>query len=497
MNEFLPHITSLLAEVSSGLSMLIPQLALLVSFLMALLVDLFYPGKHSRNTFFVALLGLSISMLLIPVLAAKPQGKVLLFGNTLVIDHMSYVLNYVFYGIIILFLLMVRNNSRLNAHKKGLGDLYLLTPAIALGLNFMAMSSSLLLMFVSIELISLASYLLVAYTSAEKKQSEAAMKYVLFGSACSAIMLYGISLLYGFTGTLNISDPAFSKSLASLPAIPLTLALSFFLVGIGFKLSFVPMHFWSPDVYEGAPTPVTAFLSAAPKVAAFVMLYRVYINLAATSGNNPAFQLQQALSFVAILSMVMGNFVALLQKNVKRMLAYSSIGHTGVLLMPLIAGGTQAYHAFLFYLIIYAIMNMAAFMLADMVEEQSGAISLDQYRGLGQMLKTEMLCFVLVLVSLTGLPPLAGFISKFLIFSALIESYSVSHSVMILVLLIVALISTVVSLFYYIKIPLNAYLRKAETPVSLNPGPRSALLIIVLLTVSLLLFGLFPHLLGV
>ncbi len=497
MNDFLPYVASLLEGISSGLHFLLPEIALVITFVISILCDLFIPGKKSVNTFWVSISGIVISLLLLPLLMEGVKGQLVLFGGSLVADQLSGIMRYLILGIMLFFGIMVAENKRVQQHEKGSGDLYILLPAIALGLSFMAMSFSLLTIYISIEFISLASYLLTGYLSADNKQSEASMKYVLFGSACSAIMLFGISLLYGFSGTLNLSDSNFVPMLAALPVLPLVLSISLFMVGLGFKLAFVPMHFWSPDVYEGAPTPVTAFLSTAPKLAGFVILYRVTEVLATSDVLIQKFNIQQALAIVAILSMVIGNFVALLQKNIKRMLAYSSIGHTGFILMALSISSDQSYKAFLFYLVVYAIMNILAFALAERVEAKYGALTLTQYRGLGKVMKTEMLCFVVVLVSLTGLPPLAGFLSKFLIFSAVLEAYNQSHSILLLVMLIVAVLCTVVSLFYYLKIPLNAYLRKGDYEHSADYRMSVIGFFVVLLTVSLLVIGLFPQVLAI
>lgn len=496
MNELIPALGGLLDHTFQGLPYLLPELILVLTFVLVILVDLFAPGKRSTAAFVVCLAGMTASVAagFLPVPSEHGQPT-LLFGHTLWVDGAGRIFKQIFYGVTILFAVFLRCNSEMKSHSKGPGDFYILLPAILLALNLMSMASSLLLVYLSIEMVSIASYLAVGYVSGSSKQTEAAMKYVLFGSACSAVMLYGMSMLYGFTGTLNVADPEFVSRLAQMPVLASSVALGLVLVGVGFKLSFVPMHFWSPDVYEGAPTPVTAFLSTGPKIAGFALLMRLMTSLSTEGASVLGFNLTEVLSCLAILSMVAGNFAALWQENVKRMLAYSSIGHTGFILLAVVAHSHDGLKALLFYVLIYAVMNMAAFMIAGKIEEQSGATRLSDYRGLGKYLKLEMVCFTVVLVSLTGLPPLAGFIAKFLIFSAIFEAYTRSHSPLMIALLVTGAVTTVVSLFYYFKIPLNAFLRSAETEPALRKKSDALTVLMVVLTALLLLWGVFPGLL--
>ncbi|KAA8475877.1 NADH dehydrogenase subunit N [Arcticibacter tournemirensis] len=497
MNELLPTLPVFIKDVLSGMAYLIPEIILVATFIVVLLADLFFPGRRSSLAFWLCLTGITASVLFVAFKVPSVKGPALLFGNTLVSDAMSSIFKQIFYAVIVLFAIFIRCNPRVKQHKKGSGDLYILLPAVLLGLNLMSMASSLLLIYLSIEMISISSYLMAGYVSGDDKQTEAAMKYVLFGSACSAIMLYGMSLLYGFTGTLTITDPEFLLGLGEMPRSVVVIAVGLVLVGIGFKLSFVPFHFWSPDVYEGAPVPVTAFLSTGPKIAGFAILIRFLGGFSPQQGMGSisVFDFEGVLSAVAILSMVVGNFVAIWQDNIKRMLAYSSIGHTGFILMAVVVSTGSGLKAMMFYLLIYGLMNMSAFMLAGKIEDQSGAVSIKDYRGLGRFLKIEMVCFVVVLMSLTGLPPLAGFIAKFLVFSAVFESYSAGHSMWMLALLVTGAITTVVSLFYYFKVPLNAFLRQSETTPVITARRDILTYIIIVLTFLILLWGVFPGLL--
>lgn len=495
MHDLIPFLSDLIGQVTRGGAFLIPEIILVLFFLLAILIELFFPGKRSLNTLVCSVFGLVIAGISVVLHGNIHPDSVLLFDGTIVFDDIANYLQLICFFSLCLFSVFVWFNKDLQEHKKGMGDLYIIVPALAIGLGFMGKAINLLYIYITIEMVSLASYLMVGYVSKNRKDTEAATKYVLFGSVCSAMMLYGISLLYGYTGTITLSDSAFISGLSAIPALPLSIALTLFMVGVGFKLSFVPLHFWSPDVYEGAPTPVTALLSTAPKAAGIILLYRLVVMLDIPILNDK-FDIHLVLGGIAILSMMVGNFVALNQDNVKRMLAYSSIGHTGFIMMAILAHQAQANHAIKFYITIYVLMNMAAFMLANHVEERTGVLSIKAYRGLGGYLKGEMVCFVLVLISLTGLPPLAGFVSKFLVFSSLLEVYNNSHKLIDLLLLITGALTTVVALFYYIKIPMNAYLRNQSGEVDIQQGSRMMYYIILMLSLSLLLLGIFPGLLS-
>ncbi|WP_207427170.1 NADH-quinone oxidoreductase subunit N [Pedobacter sp. SYSU D00535] len=498
MNEYIPYLSELVYGAISGLPLFVPEIALVATFVIVILADLFLPGRKSSLTFWLCLAGIILSGILsFGQLSFLDQG-VPLFHEHIVLDPLAVRFKLIFVAATLLFSLFIRSNRTLMEHKKGVGDLYLLLPAVLLGLNLMAMASSLLMIYVSVEMVSIASYLMVGYVSGANKQTEAAMKYALFGSVCSAVMLYGMSLLYGFTGTINITDESFLPGLSALPDSSVTLAVILTMVGIGFKLSFVPLHFWSPDVYEGAPTPVTAFLSTAPKVAGFAILIRFlgpFYSFASVSGR-VVFDFDTILCVVAIITMIVGNFAAIWQNNIKRMLAYSSIGHTGFAMMALVAFSQAGFSSLIFYFAVYVIMNMAAFMLADRIETESGAETASAYKGLGRFFKLEMACFVIVLISLTGLPPTVGFVAKLLVFSSAFEQYAATKSVFFLLLLVTGAVTTVVSLFYYLKIPLNAYLRKAEGERELTVKPAFLTYVIALLSFLLVLLGVFPDVLA-
>ncbi|WP_207535089.1 NADH-quinone oxidoreductase subunit N [Desertivirga arenae] len=498
MNEYLPYLSELLSEALSGISFILPEIALVLTFLLVIVVDLFIPGKNSVNTSAIALTGIIISAYLNYQQSLSIEKGLSLFSGSIVLDRVAIGFKLIFAFVTVLFVVFIKGNTALKRHNKGLGDLYMLLPAVLLGLNLMAMASNLLMVYISIEMVSIASYLMVGYVSGEGKQTEASMKYALFGSACSAIMLYGMSLLYGFTGTISLSDGNIIAQLSHIAEPAIALAILLTLVGIGFKLSFVPLHFWSPDVYQGAPTPVTAFLSTAPKIAGFAILIRFLIpfyGYGAATGIQ-VFDFETTITVIAIATMILGNFAAIWQNNIKRMLAYSSIAHTGFALMAIVAIYQNGIRSLLFYFTVYAIMNMAAFMIADQVEQRTGEDDVRKYKGLGKFMKVEILCFVVILVSLTGLPPTGGFIAKLFIFTSAFEKYQASGSVWVLSLLVTGAITTVVSLFYYFKIPLNAYLREPDREYPVSSGLNFISYVILALTILIIVLGLFPSILA-
>jgi NADH-quinone oxidoreductase subunit N len=353
----------------------------------------------------------------------------------------------------------------------------------------MVMAINLLSIYLAIELVSIASYLMVAYRSENAFSTEAGLKYVLFGAASSAIMLYGISLLYAFSGSLDIVTV--SAMLLKVNALAASFAIILVLLGIGFKLSFVPIHFWVPDVYQGAPTPVTAYLSILPKIAAFALLGNFLIPFVSL-GKSLGLDLQVILAVAGIISMIAGNFAAVMQSNVKRMLAYSSIGHTGFALMAVILLNKQGLPALTYYLLVYALANIGALVLATYFSNVANTEDVDGYKGLGLKYPVASVCFTIILISLTGLPVSAGFTGKVFVFSAVYGVYQQSHSIWLMLLMATGALTTVVSLFYYIKIPLSLFLKRSENQDIVYKKSYNSVVLAVIISFVLILLGIFP-----
>jgi proton-translocating NADH-quinone oxidoreductase chain N len=349
------------------------------------------------------------------------------------------------------------------------GEFFALFTFAILAMVMMASSASLLMIYLSIEFLSYMSYLLTGFLREDKKSNEAAIKYFLYGAITSAVMLYGLSLLYGISGSLNLNDiaRAFASSVDPTTRVVALVSTALVIAGLGFKISLVPFHQWAPDVYEGAPTPITAFLSVGSKAVGFAVLLRVALIAL------PAFQSHwaQLLAVISIITMTLGNLVALRQTNIKRMLAYSSIAQAGYILIGLVALNLKGASPFaglngiLIYLFAYLFTNLGAFICVIAIENATGIVEIPQYAGLVKRAPLVAALFVIFFLSLAGIPPTAGFIGKFFIFgAALREGY--------LFLAAVAIVNSVVSVFYYFSVVRQAFFEEAKdaTPIRLAPA---------------------------
>ncbi|CAM3653535.1 NADH-quinone oxidoreductase subunit N [Mucilaginibacter galii] len=493
MQQVPPYLTQQLDDVMSSLLVFKPELCLAGLFLLVLGIDLIYRKNSGKACRMLGCAGMLLVLAadLGQYLIFKEQGR-FLFINNLILNHDNIVLKMIIDAVTFTLLVYFPWDHQLKTHKKGLGDAYTIIIASVLGLHLMVMSATLLTMFLSIEMVSIASYLLVAYRTESNFSAEAALKYVLFGMAASAVMLYGISLFYGFSGSINLYHPHMVANLQAADPTVIVLAVVLILAGIGFKLSFVPLHFWVPDVYQGASTPVTAYLSTLPKIAGFGLLV-TFLRPFMFNPTWSRFDFTLILSIAAIVTMIAGNFAAIWQQNVKRILAYSSVGHTGFALMAIVTFTPQSMGALSFYLIVYAIANIGVLGLATYFANAMQAHTVNDYKGLGTKYPIASVCFVVLLISLTGIPVSAGFNAKVLVFSSVYEVYQHGHKGIMLALLVTGAVTTVVSLFYYLKIPLNLFLRKEDTVRNHYPAVSKDLLVmIVILSLIVVLLGIFP-----
>jgi NADH-quinone oxidoreductase subunit N len=378
------------------------------------------------------------------------------------------------------------------------GEYYALLLVLALGMCMLSSASHLLMIYVSMETVSLCSYLLVGFDT-RSRSSEAGLKYMLYGAVASGVMLFGMSLLYGLVGDLSLaglqdvltmhgSDVAGTAAgrWAVWAAVALTLA------GFGFKIAAVPFHQWCPDAYEGAPTPFTALLSVGPKAAGFAVLTR-FVWVVFSKDSEPGVAADVDVPFlvmigvVSALTMTLGNLVAIVQDNLKRLLAYSSIAHAGYVLLGVLAGGPEGFRAVALYLAVYVVMNMGAFAVVSAVDRETGSERIEGYRGLGKRSPLLALVMVVFLVSLTGLPPTAGFIGKLYLFSALIAR----GGTWLWVLALIGVLNSVVSLFYYARVMKAMYLEAAPADAKPVIGRSPAGVLAVALAVPTLVLGVF------
>ncbi|KAA9353473.1 NADH-quinone oxidoreductase subunit N [Larkinella humicola] len=409
---------------------------------------------YTRSKNRSVLYGLSLTAVTVAGALVVEQGsqqKGFLFNSVLLLDNQA-----VFYKLVVTlaaFFAILHAWTVVKTPNSLPFDWLPILLALLLGLYLMTMSVNLLTIYLSIELVSISSYLLTGL-SASRKASEGSLKYLLFGAVSSAIMLYGMSLLYGLTGTLALSESV--EQLAQNDSFVIYVAGFLTLGGILFKLSLVPFHVWTPDVYEAAPTPVVAFFSVAPKAAALLVLMRVLTALPAN--------FQTPMAVIALASITLGNLSALWQTNAKRLLAYSSIAHAGFLLVGVVAFNETGFEAATFYVATYVFINLAAFLLIDLLEQShNGNLTIQDFSGLGTSQPLLSAALTAVMIALTGLPPTVGFTAKFLAFSALLEAYQTSANPWVLALFAIGLLNAVISLFYYLRIPFLMYFRPAST----------------------------------
>jgi NADH-quinone oxidoreductase subunit N len=391
-------------------------------------------------------------------------------------------------GIFIVFFSM--KCRELDANKRRIGEYYMLITAMMLGMFIMAGATNLLLMYLALELTSISSYILAGYTKRERDSAEASLKYVLYGAVSSGMLIYGVSILYGITGATDIYGVNAALQNGGFNPMALLVAGILIIAGFGYKVTVAPFHFWSPDVYEGAPITITAFLAVASKAAGFAMMIRFFkvsfidSTLLTTTGVwdiVAGFQWNLILAVMAVLTMTIGNLVALWQNNIKRLLAYSSIAHAGYILMGLVVLTDQGIAAILLYFVMYLFMNFGAFYVAMIISNKLNTEDIEDYRGLGYRAPLIGVAMAVFLVALTGIPPTAGFIAKFYIFAAVISAGWYG-------LVLIAGINSIVSLFYYVRIFRNMWLIEPEgdtTPVEFSLSSR--ILLFALLIPTLLL----------
>lgn len=499
MHDLLPTLPGALDDVISSFPYFMPEFYLALLFILVLVTDLLFGKNSDKLCRIIACAGILLvihkdyQQIELLLATAQPTGH-FFFSSMLLLTHTAISFKLMIDALALILLLYFEWDHKLNKHPKGLSDLYSIAVGAIFSLHIMTMAANLLSIYLSIEMVSIASYLMVAYRGESVLSTESGLKYVLFGAASSAIMLYGISLLYALGGSLSLYTGDLITALSHANAAAVTVALILVLAGIGFKLSFVPMHFWVPDVYEGASTPVTAWLSTLPKIAGFALLVNFLRPFIYYQGW-AAFDFRFYLAIISIITMVAGNFAAVMQRNIKRMLAYSSIGHTGFALMVIIVFNDTALSALVYYLAVYGLANIGALALATYFANATGAENTEGYKGLGLKLPAASVCFVIVLVSLTGLPISAGFNGKLLVFSAVYNFYQLNNNPLLLALLITGAITTVVALFYYIKIPRNLFLKRTENVVDVTKTSVNITVLAIIICFLIVLLGLRPDLL--
>ena len=445
-----------LASLSGDIWYLAPELTLAITLLLILGFDLIFKHNKQVGIFAIAFSGLLFAFFALTQSIDLAQNANELFTGLIKLDGWAVIvkMGFVLAGLMML-IVASRRQSDLESFGKS-SELWIVAITLILGACLMSMSINLIMIYISIELVSISSYVLTGLQNGKQK-SEAALKYVLFGAVASAVMIYGMSWLYGFTGTLNVTDGAFYAGLASAATLPLAIALTMTIAGFIFKLGAFPFHIWSPDVYQAAPTPIVALFSFVPKVAALTILFRFVQYIP-----HEIFNWQLWIGIIAIGSMTVGNFSALWQKDAKRMMAYSSIAQVGFLLVGLLAYSESGNIATLFYATIYLVMNFAAFLFIQYFEKQTGSAKISALKGLGLKMPLIGVLTVVVMIALTGLPPTAGFSAKLFIFSSIWESWQANGESILLWVFIIGLMNTVIALFFYLKIPYYLFFKASD-----------------------------------
>jgi NADH-quinone oxidoreductase subunit N len=479
----------------------LPQVIVVVAALIALAVDLLFLRARPLTTRFTvaALLGSLGCVLAIARIVLTPARANVLDG-TLLANPLTQLVQIALLVLAIVTLLMA-TNSRFTNH---VGEFVLLILVATVGSMFLVSSQDLLVIFISLELLSLSLYILTAFDKHRPHSSEAALKYFLFGGMSAAFLLFGFSLLYGLSNSTSLPRIADAiHASAGSPLNPLLLiAIVTTVIGFGFKVAAFPFHFWAPDVYQGAPAPSAAFIASSSKVASFFIFFQVLaVGFAGAEGSAAWMQFNAGwvpvVAVVAALSMVLGNLVAIVQRSVRRLLAYSAIAHAGYILLAIVAHTQQSLGALLYYVITYALATLGAFGVVAIVEQQTGGDRLAHFDGLSRRAPVLSACMFVFLLSLAGIPPLAGFFGKFYLFVSVLHS---GPGLLWLVVLAVAM--SAVSLYYYLQVLKRIYVANpsdgvpnASADASTIRTPILSQAVVVLLAAGVVLFGCAPHLL--
>ena len=459
---------------------ILPELVVLITACTVLVTDLFLHEDQKGLNHGLTIVGLLFALGAVGLVGGDQTTTA--FGGVFIRDPMGDLLKGAV--LVVTLLAFAYSSAYLRNRDLWVGEYYVLMLLALLGIMIMISANGFLTMYLGLELLALCLYALVAFDRDSKMGAEAAMKYFVLGALGSGMLLYGVSMLYGATGGLSFEAVAEVVSTQGTENKILVFGLVFVIIGIAFKFGAVPFHMWVPDVYQGAPTPVVLFLSSAPKIAAFAMAARILIDaLAGLQGD-----WSEILIIMSVLSMGIGNLVAIAQTNVKRMLAYSTISHVGFIFLGLLAGTPAGYSAAMFYAVVYALMAAGAFGVLVMVSHKGfEAENLDDLKGLGDRDPWLAAMMTLVMFSMAGVPPLVGFMAKLLVLEAVID-------IGLVWLALVAVAFSIIGAFYYLRVVKMIYFDKAEVmvPVDATGGARLA---VTANGLAMLVLGMFPAML--
>ena len=463
-----------------------PEIVLTGVLILVLLADLVF----ERDKWLIpSLTGIGVLAALVPVLTLALDGTDrAMFDGAYVVDDFALVMKALF--LIAGYVVILLSTNYIAEGDYHEGEYYFLLLSSLLGMSVMASARDLVTIFVALELLSIPAYMLAAWRKRDLKGNEAGLKYYLMGVFASAVLLYGMSLLYGLTGSTLLTEigAQIGAKPSSVPFI--TLGILFIIVGFGFKVSAVPFHTWAPDTYEGAPTPIASFLAVASKAAGFVALLSLVF--LAFPGRTDV--VEPLMWILAAVTMTVGNLIALRQTNIVRLLAYSSVAQAGFMLAPLAVvgdAGQEALTAVVVYLLIYTAMNLGAFAVVIAVARRTGSGEIESYRGLFQYSPALAVLMSVFLFALAGIPPLGGWVAKFVVFRALLSAETVSGAV----LAVVVAVNSVIALFYYANVARLMWFQDApEGETTSIPVPFSLTAALGIAVLGTLAFGIFPGL---
>jgi NADH-quinone oxidoreductase subunit N len=461
------------------LYLIAPEIVITLFGFLVLMVDVFSPKKERKGYLgVISLIGILIAFFYtLPLMGSGSSG----FGGMFTSD--GYALFFKITFMIIAFLTVLISMGY--AHREGIdfGEYYALILFATLGMMLMAAGTHLIIIFLGLETMSISIYILAGMMREDRKSVESALKYFLLGAFATCFLLYGIALLYGATGSLYLKDIAAYISSKNLLRNPMLLmSLVFLTIGFGFKIAAVPFHMWTPDVYEGAPTSITAFMATGVKAAGFSALVRVFFSAL------PAFRPDwtSIMWVIALATMTLGNIVAISQTNIKRMLAYSSIAHAGYILVAFVAGNDLGTSGILFYLMAYAFMNLGAFTVVILLGKKGEENTLiNDYAGIGFKYPLLAAAMTIFLLSMAGIPPLGGFMAKFYVFSAAVKEKFYW-------LAILGVLNSAISVYYYLRVTVLMYFRESEREITGLQFSPASVVALALAVIGTLYMGIFP-----
>ncbi|MBW2146438.1 MAG: NADH-quinone oxidoreductase subunit N [Deltaproteobacteria bacterium] len=466
-----------LAIPSVNIMVLAPELILTATALIILIVGAFFTRGYEGGLSYFALFGVVMAAVVSTQLWGREE---MAFSNMWARDRFSLFFDYIIFITTALTILM--SISYLKREGIDRAEYYALVLFAAVGMMIMAGGADLIVIFMGLETLSIAIYVLAGFLRKELRSNEASLKYFLLGAFSSAFLLYGIALTLGATGSTNLKVIAgFLSTHTMLANITMTVAIALLIVGFGFKVASVPFHMWTPDVYEGAPTSVTAFMSVGVKAAAFAAFVRVFLYAFPSLAVNYT----GILWVLAVLTMTLGNVVAIAQTNIKRMLAYSSIAHAGYLLVAMVAASEFGTTSILYYILAYAFMNLGAFgVIINYGRRGEENLNIDDYSGMGSKYPLLAAAMAIFMFSLAGIPPTAGFVGKFYIFSAAVKAGYVG-------LAIIGVLNSAVSVYYYLNVTVKIYMKEPIREIRLISSPAMTVAIAVAVA-GVMAIGIYP-----